>query len=331
MNVVASPGENFSLRRLPLSQRFWTILWHRLRLPLPIDLFMGSVDVFHSPDYLLPPLRGGKKLVTIHDLSFLRYPEGAEPSLRRYLNSAVPRSVERADLILADSESTRQDIVELLAVPMHKVEVLYPGVDGAFQRVEDPGKLSQVRERYALDSPFLLTVGTIEPLKNLVALLEAYAELKRGNRIEHRLVIAGGLGWRYEAIFSRVSELSLDESVSFLDYVPEEHLPALYSLADVLVFPSLYEGFGLPPLEAMACGTPVVTSDSSSLPEVVGDAGLMVLADDRDALAEAIRVVLEDSVLRQRLVKRGLSRAAQFTWQATGERLLSIYQRLYRS
>jgi glycosyltransferase involved in cell wall biosynthesis len=330
-DVTSDFDDNFLVRRLPLSQRLWTILWHRLRVPLPIDLLTGSVDVFHSPDYVLPPLRRGKKLVTIHDLSFLRYPEGAEPSLRRYLSTAVPRSVDKADLILADSESTRRDVVELLGVPLSKVEVLYPGVDEAFRPVEDSRALAEMRELYRLSRPFLLTVGTLEPRKNIVALLEAYAELRRGKDFDHQLVIAGGLGWRYEGIFSRVAELSLEESVSFLNYVPDEHLPALYSLADALVFPSLYEGFGLPPLEAMACGTPVVTSNGSSLPEVIGDAGLMVAAEDSGALADAIRRLLEDSDLRQELVGKGMSRAARFSWQDSGERLIGIYRRLCES
>jgi glycosyltransferase involved in cell wall biosynthesis len=264
-------------------------------------------------------LRQGKRLVTIHDLSFLRYPEGAEPSLRRYLSAAVPRSVDQADLILADSESTRRDVVELLGTPPSKVEVLYPGLDEAFQPVEDAGALTEVRELYSLGRPFLLTVGTLEPRKNTVTLLEAYATLIREKDFEHQLVIGGGLGWRYEGIFSRVTELSLEDRISFLNYVPEEHLPALYTLADVFVFPSLYEGFGLPPLEAMACGTPVVASDTSSLPEVIGDAGLMVPAQDTGALAEAIKRTLEDS---------DLSRVTRFSWQASGERLIGIYRRL---
>ncbi|HJX39283.1 MAG TPA: glycosyltransferase family 1 protein [Anaerolineae bacterium] len=324
-------GENFLVRELPISQRLWTILWYRLQVPLPMELFTGAVDVFHSPDYVLPPLRRGKKVVTVHDLSFVRYPEGAEPSLRRYLSAAVPRAVKQADLVLADSECTRRDVIELLGAPPAKVEVVYPGVDEAFRPIEDAQALAGVREHYQLNRPFLLSVGTLEPRKNFIALLEAYAALRGVDGFEHRLVIAGGKGWRYEGIFRRVEELSLEGDVSFLKYVPEQDLPALYCLADALVFPSVYEGFGLPPLEAMACGTPVVASDSSSLPEVIGDAGLMVPADDRDALAGAIRRLLEDGKLRGELVKKGLSRAGKFSWQKTGQDLLAIYRRLYES
>ncbi|HUS70632.1 MAG TPA: glycosyltransferase family 1 protein [Anaerolineae bacterium] len=321
--------ENFSIKELPLRNRFWTVVWHRLRVPFPADLLTGTVDVFHSPDYLLPPLRLGKKVVTVHDLSFLRYPEGAEPSLRAYLSASVPRSIREADLILGDSESTRQDVIELLGVDRDRVEVVYPGVGQAFRVIGDQQHLAMVRELYGLDRPFILNVGTLEPRKNLATLLDAYAALRRRGGLEHRLVIAGGRGWLYDGVFRCAEELSLKENVLFLGYVAEEHLPALYCLADLLVFPSLYEGFGLPPLEAMACGTPVITSDSSSLPEVVGEAGLMVPAQDPEALAEAMAMVLADRGLREDLVRKGLSRASEFTWQAAGEKLLAIYQGLH--
>lgn len=321
------PG-SFRIMRAPLSERVWTILWHRMRLPLPVDLFTGPVDIFHSPDYVLPPLRQGKTVVTIHDLSFLRYPEGAEPKLRRYLSSVVPRAVSRADLVLGDSENTRNDIIELLGVPPGKVEVLHPGVDEIFRVVEDERVLTEVSSLHGLDFPFILTVGTVEPRKNLILLLDAYAALRKASDVPHKLVIAGGKGWLYEGVFRRVEELSLDEDVIFLGFVADQNLPALYSLADVFVFPSLYEGFGLPPLEAMACGTPVITSRTSSLPEVVDEAGLMVPANDPDMLAETIGRVLNDPGLGEDLAKRGVSQARKFTWQATGEKLLAIYQRL---
>jgi glycosyltransferase involved in cell wall biosynthesis len=320
-------GANFHLRQLPLSRRFWTIIWHRLRVPLAVDVLVGSMDVFHSPDYVLPPVRRGKKLVTVHDLSFLRYPEGAEPSLREYLIPAVFRSTKEADLVLADSENTRRDVVDLLGVPTERVEVIYPGVDRHFRPIEDREALERIKELYRLSHPFLLSVGTLEPRKNLIVLLEAYALLRERHSLPHKLVIAGGKGWLYEGIFQRVEELSLTEEVVFLGYVPEEHLPALYNLADVLAFPSIYEGFGLPPLEAMACGTPVVTSDRSSLPEVVGEAGLMVPSDDHEALAEAIHQVVDDAAFREDLIRRGLARAAMFSWEAAGQKLLSVYER----
>ena len=316
---------NFRLRYLPLSPHWATILWQRLRVPLPADLFTGPLDLFHSPDYALPPLRRGKRVLTIHDLSFLRYPEGADPRLRWYLTQAVPRSIGQADLVLADSQNTKSDLIELLGVEVGRVEVLYPGVEERFHPL-DEGSLAPVRARYSLDFPFILTVGTLEPRKNHVGLLQAYSLLK--GRYPHRLVIAGGKGWLYEGIFQEVERLSLEERVFFLGYVPEEDLPALYNLADLFVFPSLYEGFGLPPLEAMACGTPVVVSDLSSLPEVVGDGALLVPPQEVEALAEAMEKALSDPSLREELRSKGLERARRFTWSEAAKRLLAIYKRV---
>lgn len=323
---------NFHLRSIPLSDRWLAIIWHRLRLPLPVDLLTGPVDLFHSPDFTLPPLRRGKAIVTVHDLSFLRYPQGAEPNLRAYLERVVPRAVARADLVLADSQNTRDDLIELLGVEPDNIEVVYPGVEARFRPVEDQDLLARIRARYGLDARFILSVGTLEPRKNVARLIEAYALLRdQGPRTKDqglRLVIAGGKGWLYEGIFDKVEELGLGDEVRFLGFVPDEDLPALYNLADLFVFPSLYEGFGLPPLEAMACGVPVVTSNVSSLPEVMGEAGLMVPPEDVEGLAEAMARALEDRTWREEAVQRGLARARTFTWRAAAERLIKLYKRV---
>ncbi|MBI3287867.1 MAG: glycosyltransferase family 4 protein, partial [Chloroflexi bacterium] len=238
---------NFRPFYLLLGERWTTLLWQRLRLPLAIDWLTGSVDLFHSPDYVLPPLRRGvNKLLTIHDLSFLRYPEGAEPTLRWYLEGAVPRSVARADLLLADSESTRRDLIDLFHVDPQRVEVIYPGVDERFRPLPDRARLQEVRRRYALDGPFILSVGTLEPRKNYPRLIEAFHRLRHDTHIPHRLVIVGGLGWRYAGVFRSVEQLGLQDEVRFLGHVPEEDLIALYNLCEAFAFVSLYEGFGLP-------------------------------------------------------------------------------------
>ena len=319
---------NFRLISLPLSDYWMTVLWQRLRVPLWADLFSGPVDLFHSPDFVLPPIRRAKTIVTVHDLSFLRYPECYEAAFREYLESAVPRSVNRADLVLADSESTRRDLIELLAVESDRVEVLYSGVDGRFHPIADEVFLARVRERYGLPERFILSVGTLQPRKNLERLIEAYARLADGIDFEMRLVVAGGWGWLYESIFRRVEDLGLDGKVVFLGFFADDDLPALYNLADLFVFPSLYEGFGLPPLEAMACGVPVVSSNVSSLPEVVGGAAEMVDPLDVDGLAEAMLWVLSDGGLRAEMIRKGLARAGQFTWEAAVRVLLCIYERL---
>jgi glycosyltransferase involved in cell wall biosynthesis len=317
----------FQVRRIPIPQRWLTILWHRLRLPLPVEVFSGPIDLLHSPDYVLPPTRGARSVVTVHDLSFLTVPEAADPRLRRYLSRAVPRAVARADHVLADSHSTRDDLVTHLGVEPQRITVVYPGVDPRFRPL-DEAAVQFVRARYDLQEPFILAVGTLEPRKNFPTLIEAYARLQDfGVALsEVQLVIAGGKGWLYEGIFAAVERLGLGERVRFLDFVPDPDLPALYNAAAVFAFPSLYEGFGLPPLEAMACGTPVITSNVSSLPEVVGDAALTVPPTDVAALAEALARALTDEHLRATLRQQGLQQAARFTWDAAARTLLAVYR-----
>ena len=318
---------NFQMRSVPLSDRALAILWHRLRLPLWVELVTGSVDIFHSPDFVLPPVRRAKTLVTVHDLSFMRYPQCADANLRAYLNQVVPRSVHRADLVLADSQSTKDDLVELLGVESDRIEVVYPGVEKRFRPIEDQAHLEEVRKRYNLPPRFILGLGTLQPRKNFARLIEAFADLRFAICDLH-LVIAGGKGWLYEEIFATVERLGLEEKVIFPGFVADQDLPALYNLADLFVFPSLYEGFGLPPLEALACGTPVITSDASSLPEVVGEAGLIMEATDVEALAEAMKRVLEDDALRERMIAQGLEQARKFTWEKAAAKLLSLYEAL---
>jgi len=317
---------NFRVRSVPLSDRIMAILWHRFRLPLPVEAFIGRVDIFHSPDFVLPPTRA-RTILTVHDLSFLRVPECFNANLRIYLEEAVPRSVRRADLVLADSKSTKRDLVGLLGANPARVKVVYPGVDERFCPIANGVVLEEVRTRYGLPQRFVLSLGTLQPRKNFSRLIEAYSLLVT-HYLSLKLVIVGGKGWFYDEIFAKVRELGLEGRVIFPGFIAEEDLPALYSLAELLVFPSLYEGFGLPPLEAMACGVPVVTSNTSSLPEVVGDAGLMVQPTDVEGLAEAMGHALEDRALREKMIERGLRQARKFNWEKSARRLLRIYNAL---
>ncbi len=330
VHPLPSLPSNFRVTHLPVDDIWLVRVWQRARLPLPVNWLTGPIDLFHSPDFTLPPVgRGTRTLLTVHDLSFIRDPESATPVLRNYLNAVVPRSVARADHILADSQATRDDLAELYRTPTEKISVLYSGVHESFQPVTDPAALAAVRERYRLgDAPFVLAVGTLQPRKNYARLIQAFGRLPHSPTTRYHLVIAGGKGWLYDAIFAEVDQLGLRERVIFPGFVADADLPALYSAARVLAYPSIYEGFGLPMLEAMACGTPVVTSTAACLPEVAGDAALLVPPTDVDALAAALDRALTDKALRTDLIAKGLARARQFTWDKSARQLLDIYGRL---
>jgi glycosyltransferase involved in cell wall biosynthesis len=321
---------NFRLRQVPVSDRWLHILWQRLRLPVRIQLVTGKLDLFHSPDFVLPPVGRTPALVTVHDLSFLRLPECFVPGFAEYLRSAVSRAVRRANCIVADSESTRTDLIDLMAVDDSRVAVLYPGVEARFQPVVDKTSLDRVRHNYGLPSSFVLGLGTLQPRKNFVALIDAFQRLLHAEAAstqpqDLQLVLAGEKGWMYDEIPLAARKAGIEDRVQFVGFVADSDLPALYSLASVFAFPSLYEGFGLPVLEAMACGVPVVAADNSSLPEVVGEAGLLVNARDADGLARALSRLLRDRSLRDRLVAAGHKQAQRFAWGRAAEQLLALY------
>ena len=328
LDPLVGDSPNFLERPIPVSDRTMTIIWHRLGLPLAVDLFTGPVDVFYFPDFTRAPLRRGRSVVTVHDLGFLLVPDCADAGLRTYLEKVVPESVSAADFVTVVSENTRNDVIVLLDVPDEKVEVVYCAVESSFRRVTDQARLEAIRRKYRLYFRFILHVGMIEPRKNLTRLIQAYAQFREATGLPHKLVLAGKLGWLYQDIFREIEELSLGDEVVFPGFVPDTDLPALYSLADVVAYPSLYEGFGLPPLEAMACGTPVVCSNTSSLPEVVGDAALTVDPTDVEGLSHSLGRVLEDETLRAEMIAKGLVRASLFSWDASARKLLGAFERV---
>jgi glycosyltransferase involved in cell wall biosynthesis len=323
------PDLPFRVRRLPFHDRWLMRLWHRARVPLPVELITGPIDLYHSPDFTLPPtLPRTRTLLTVHDLSFVRDPDSAADSLRAFLSVVVPRSVARADHVLADSQATKEDLIELWATPADKVTVLYCGVDPRFRPVTAPPALAAVRARYGLGhGPFILSVSTLQPRKNYRRLIQAFAPLAERHP-DLSLVIGGGKGWRYDEILAEPERLGIAGRVLFPGFIQDSDLPALYSAAVALAYPSLYEGFGLPVLEAMACGTPVMSSDRSSLPEVTADAGLQADPLDVEAWTAGLTALVEDTTLRERLVDRGLQRARSFNWDRAAGELLDVYRRL---
>lgn len=298
---------------LPISERRLWIAWQRLRLPLPPDLLAPRLDVFYNPDFLLPRLAYAPGVCTVHDLGFMTVPECSFPTLRDHLLRAVPWSLQRARRVIAVSAHTKRDLVTLLGVPERCIHVAGNAADALFRPMRDPAWLAAERERLALPERFVLAVGTLEPRKNLPRLLEALALPRdRGQRLP--LVVAGREGWLYEPIYQRVAALRLRDQVRFLKGPSDYDLLALYNLCTVMVFPSLYEGFGVPPLEALACGAVVVCSRTSSLSDVVGDAALLVDPYDCDAIALGIEQALEDQSLREDMMRRGPLQAARFSW-----------------
>ncbi len=315
-----------TVRRRFVPARGISLLWKTLDWP-PADLFTGPVDLVHFPSFIARPLRYAGAVATIHDLAHLRMPECAEPRNAAFLNAHLPRTLERARLVLADSEFTAREIEGLFGYPRGRIRVTHLGVDGRFSPRGEAEK-EGARRRHGLPPEFILCVGTIEPRKNIGALLDAYRLLREGGGDLPPLVLIGGGGWRDEEgrVERRIASPPLRGSVCRLRYIGHDELPAIYSSARLFVFPALYEGFGLPPLEAMACGTPVVCSDAASMPEVVGDAALLVPPRDAGRLAAAIRRLLDDDGLARGLAQRGIERAGRFTWAATAGATVAAYR-----
>ncbi len=293
---------------------------------LPLDRLYGEPALVHATDHLLPHLRA-RSVFTLHDLIFEIYPEHHKRSNHTFLKLMMPRFLRAAEHIIAVSEHTRRDAERLYGIDPAKMTVIYEAADPHYRPVRDPARLAAVRERYRLPERFILHVSTIEPRKNLGVLLDAFGALKR-EFPDLKLVLVGKKGWLYEPFFEKLTASGLASEVIFPGFVAEEELPAVYSLATVFAFPSVYEGFGLPPLEALACGAPVVASDASSLPEVVGEAGLLVPPTDIAALTGALRRVLSDAALRRTLQGRGPEQAARFSWEQAARETVAVYHQV---
>jgi glycosyltransferase involved in cell wall biosynthesis len=330
-NATALRPHIIRLAGRPIGNRRLTILWHRLRLPLPVEMLTGQAEVFHGTDFALPPAVSMPRVVTIHDLAFLTHPQYATPSLARYLAAVVPCSLQRADAIIAISETTAADIVAQYGVAHDRITVITPGVDASLAPITDRQTLATIDARYRLEHPLALAVGAIEPRKRYDHLIAAFAQARQQPGGPRMLAIAGRRGWLYESVFQAVEEHRVADTVRFLDYVLEDDLAALYSTADVLAMPSAYEGFGIPVIEAMACGAPVVCSDGGALPEAAGDAALIVPVDDIASLADALVAVTSETSRQEAMRARGLARAAEFTWERVARRHLEVYHRVGRN
>lgn len=294
---------------------------------LPILARRTKLDLLHSLHYTRPLVLPCASVVTLHDMTFFLFPHLHTLPKRLFFPMAIRYSARVANALIADSESTRHDVIRLLRVQPGKTTTIPLGVTSEYRPVSNRALLEPIRQKCALPEKFLLYVGTVEPRKNLPALLRAYrSAVDAGCSLP--LVVVGRLGWMYDEVFRMVEALGLRERLKFTGYIPTQDLPLIYNLAEIFIYPSMYEGFGLPPLEAMACGTPVITTAVSSMPEHVGKAGVLVPPDDEGALARAILGLVNDDELRRRLAVEGPRQAAQFTWARTARETLQVYRRV---
>jgi glycosyltransferase involved in cell wall biosynthesis len=321
-------GANMRVAHQSLPPAIVRWLWRQDRSEDFKERLLGGVDVVHSTTFCAPRFRRGQKrlVVTIYDLSFVTYPEFHLPANVEHCLRGTKLAIDRADALIAISESTRRELIDEMGAPPERIVVTPLAAEPGLHRVNDLTRLDAVRRRYQLPERFILFLGALEPRKNLPRLLEAFAALAPALQREFPLVVAGAQGWLNDSVHEQVRKLGLGERVFFPGYIDQGDIAALYSMATVFAYPSLWEGFGLPVLEAMACGAPVLTSNVSSLPEVAGDAAVLVPPTDVDAIAASLGRLLDDDAFRADLSARGRQRAAQFSWERCARETLAVYE-----
>ncbi|MBI1920701.1 MAG: glycosyltransferase family 4 protein [Geobacter sp.] len=313
---IVLPGKN------PLARLF------REHLLLPLACRREKVDLLHCPKSAIPVWAPCPVVVTLHDLIPVKHPELEKFAAHLYWRLHIPYAARRSDFVITISQWAREEIMREYGVSADRIAVVMQSYDPAMAAPRDPVEGGRIRARYGLPWGYLLYVGTIQPRKNLMTLIEAYALLKKQGGVPEKLVIVGRKGWLYEGLFSRVRELGLENDIIFTGFVPDEELPFIYDGARLFVYLSLLEGFGRPPLEAMACGVPVITSDTSAIPEVIGDAGIAVPPTDTAKVVEAIGRVLADPASADVMREKGLARAASFSWDAAARETLQVYEQV---
>lgn len=300
-------------------------------LPLCYQLFFPTErEITQFFNFVVPPGVKGKTVTIVHDMAYMAYPQTVANKTRKWLQLTMKQSCKRADKIITVSEFSKQEIIKYLHIEASKITVMPNGVDHKFFYPRSLQQINKVKEKFHIKQEYFLYLGTLEPRKNIERLIKAYSELLRKSYSSQipQLVLAGGKGWMYESIFLIVQELKLEEKVVFTDYIENEEVPVLMSGAKAFVFPSLYEGFGMPPLEAMACGTPVITSNVSALPEIGKDAAILINPYSIEEITQAMQRILQEKSLKEELVQAGIKKAKTYTWASAAEILIQVYQEL---
>jgi len=292
-------------------------------------LFRRDIDIYQFFNFVIPPNISGKVITTIHDLTYILYPDTMDVSNRKRLENDMYSTIKRADYIITISESSKKDIIKHLHIDENKIEVIYPGVDETYKKVLSNDEIMAVKNKYNILGKYVLYLGTLEPRKNIETIIRAYNCFKQANKNNIKLVLAGKKGWLYDSIFKLVEEFGLENDVIFTDYIADMDKAPLYQGAEIFLFPSLYEGFGIPVIEAMASRTPVITSNSSSLPEVAGDAAIITDPLDYQEISNSIERILNDNELQEKMINEGIKQADKFNWDSSAEKLKNIYYDLY--
>jgi glycosyltransferase involved in cell wall biosynthesis len=306
-----------------LPGRLAQLAWKTINWP-SFDFFAGPADLYHFPNFILPPLKSGRALVTIHDMSFLRFPEFADERNLKYLSARIRDTVKRADAIITDSQFSAKEIQALLSVDPAKIFPIHLGIEESF-KVQDKAAIQPTLTRLGLNRPYLLTVGTLEPRKVFPFLIEVFEKL---TDFDGDLVIAGMPGWKYEPTLERIRNSSRAANIRWLNFVEDSQLPALYAGAELFLFTSLYEGFGFPPLEAMACGTPVLSSAHGSLKEVLGSGAMLMETFDSDLWSSKANIILSEPDCRRMMVAYGLRQVSKYSWEDTAKKTWEVYRKV---
>lgn len=302
-------------------------LWEQFYLPW--KLYKNKVDIYHGPCHSLPIFAKIKMIITIHDMMSFKG-EYFKPISSNRVQNLIKISAKRAQKIITVSKKSKMDIIRILKIPEDKIKVIYNGVDSEYKQINDKSRLDSIKEKYGINRKFIQYIGSLKANKNIPRLIEAYSRLPESILRKYALVITGGKGWKSDEIFSKVKQLNLENNIIFTGFVDDSELPLLLNAATLLVFPSLYEGFGIPPLEAMACGVPVIASNTSSIPEVVGSAALLFDPYIVEEIFTSLHRTLTDKQLRNELIQKGFERVKFFSWKNTARQTLEIYEEVFK-